>query len=116
MYVKVVFVSDCSIRVFSVCFVQMHHNLLCKLITDLVKALTQSDVTTVVSSDIQSSGCQEKPTDVTEVIPDAKNSNDNVLDPCLTDANVGISSNNIPTPHVNLDASSSLSDSAAAGT
>ena len=82
---------------------------------DLEKALTQSDVATVVNSDIQSSGCQEQQTDVTEAIPVTNNSNDNVSALCSTDANAGISGNNVPTSHLNLDASSALLESPAGG-
>ena len=77
--------------------------------------MTQSNVNTVGSSDAQLSGCQEQQADVTEIIPDANSSDNNISVPCSTNAIAGISSDNVPTPHSNLEASPSLLENAAGG-
>ena len=84
------------------------------IVIDIEKVLAQSNVNTAGSSDAQLSGCQEQQADVTELIPDANSSN-NISVPSLTDTNAGISSDNVPTPHSNLEASPSLLDNAAGG-
>ena len=77
--------------------------------------MAQSNVNTVGSSDTQLSGCQERQADVTEIIPNANSSDNNISVPSLTDANAGISGDDVPTPHSNLEASSSLLENATGG-
>ena len=77
--------------------------------------MTQSDVNTVTSSDVQSSGYQEQQAAITEAIPDTKSSDGSVPTVCLTNTSAGIGSGHISVSPSKLDASPSFSENAAGG-